>query len=118
MADIYQNQMEKRRTLEDAKVSVFVKRQWHKQCFDLVEDKNNPKKKILVQKKGTPSLKGYAHAHKDEATFKRWFENRKGLHDKGRSETNIKLAYETSSASKQARRKSKGSGKAAATVIA
>lgn len=78
-------QTKKRRTSDVPKVSVALKRLWK------------------LEGQGM-SLKAFARSKKGEALVKRWFENRKGLHDAKRSDKNGSMARLCAEATKNARR--------------
>ena len=102
----------KKRTVDAPKISSMVKRAWKAACFEHVESDSkseNKKKRLFVQKRGTPSLKQFAKGMND-ASSKRWFENKKGKHNEQRSDANIKAASEARMATKQAKKKTKSSG--------
>lgn len=106
----------KRRTVDEPKVSVALKRQWHAECFDRVpaKDKHNPSKMRFVKNDSFVSLKVFA---KTNEAYKQWSGAKHGSLEKIAQAARLKnkgarIALERQ-ASKAARKKVKGPAKAA-----
>lgn len=106
----------KRRTADEPKVSVALKRQWHAECFDRVpaKDKHNPGKMRYVRNDSFVSLKAFA---KTNEAYKQWSGHKHGSLEKIAKAARLKnkgakIALERQ-ASKAARKKVKGPAKSA-----
>jgi len=95
-----------------ATASLTIKDRWHSEHFKLVDtsDKAHPHRRTFVKNAGAPSLKAFARAllKSGDENAKEWFANKRGDNRQERSEANVKLASLCASASKLARKKSKG----------
>jgi hypothetical protein len=92
-----------------------IKQLWHERHFRLVDanDRHNPRKKLWVAGRDTPSLKAFARLLlKDEThgqVAKDWFDHKAGSLNEKRSEKNVaRIALEKQATKAAKRKKSQG----------
>lgn len=96
--------------------ALTLKQRWHAEHFRLEDTSDNAhrNRQSYVAKMGALSLKKYARqlAKSGDKNAEAWLDNKAGVNNQERSAANAQMAKTCAGATKMARKKSKGGGKA------